>query len=305
MDNIIGLVAGTSGDSLSNHFKRLGYKIALVSGRENEPGSDIADFVFVTDLDNSQDIVDFFISKHVKFVILGTGHYKAIELLPLLEKANLQTNLNLEKFNLVKDKLAFKDHIAKKGFLTPEYFSIHDKEQFLSLIGQFKFPCVVKSAIDVVQPAKVNDYQRLEQLVFEILEKSSSVLIEEYIDGSDCTVAVTNVGLDITNYGVIYYSKAKEYTLEGFINARADKLDIDLENKICHVSNELIRYLNIPGLVRVDYIVKDNISYILEVNAVIVTGYTGSAYPFFSEIGVDISEVIDNTALKICLDKST
>lgn len=304
MNNTIGLIAGTSGDSLSNHFKRLGYKVALVTGSYNEPGSDIADFLLVTDLDNRQVILDFFASNNVGFVILGTGHYKAIQLLPLLEKANLQTNLNLEKFKLVKDKLAFKDHIAKKGFLTPAYFSIHDKEQFLSLIGQFKYPCVVKSAVDVVQPAKINDYQRLEQLVFEILEKSSSVLIEEYIDGSDCTVAVTNVGLDINNYGVIYYSKAKEYSLEGFINARADKLDINIEHKICQVSNELIRYINIPGLVRVDYIVKDNIPYILEVNAVMVTGYTGSAYPFFSDIGIDISEVMADTALKICLDKS-
>jgi phosphoribosylaminoimidazole carboxylase (NCAIR synthetase) len=303
MEKIIGLVAGTSGDSLSKHFKNLGYKIALVAGREGEPGTDTADHLLVTDLDNSQDIVDFFISISVQFVILGTGHYKAIDLLPLLEKVNLQTNLNLEKFNLVKDKLAFKDYISKNGFITPLYFSIHNREEFLALRGKFKFPCVVKSAIDVVQPVRVIEHQRLEELVFEILDKSSSVLIEEYIDGSDCTVAVTNVDLDIKNYGVIYYSKAKEYLLEGFTGARADKLDLNLEKKICQVSNELIRYINIPGLVRVDYIVKDNLPYILEINAVIVTGYKGSAYPFFKDIGIDIAEVMANTALKICLGK--
>jgi predicted Fe-Mo cluster-binding NifX family protein len=35
--------------------------------------------------------------------------------------------------------------------------------------------------------------------------------------------------------------------------------------------------------------------YILEVNAVIVTGYNGSAYPFFHSKGIDIAKIMTDT----------
>ena len=303
MNKVIGLIAGTSGDSLTNQFQRLGYKVALVIGKHTEPGHNIADYVLVTDLDNGDDIISFFNKVEANFVIFGTGHYKAINLLPLLERHGFVTNLSVEKFNLVKDKIKFKDYIVKKGFLTPSYSKVETFVDFQLYKPTFKFPSVVKSAIDVVQPIKVYDITRLEEVVVNILEKNSAVLIEEYIDGSDCTVAVTNVNREISNYGVLYYCKAKEYNLEGFTNANSSKLNKSLELLICNISEHLVFNVNVPGLVRVDYIVKDNIPYILEINAVIVTGYTGSAYPFFTDANIDISKIMAETALAICLNK--
>ncbi|TOG29626.1 carboxylate--amine ligase, partial [Vibrio parahaemolyticus] len=90
-----------------------------------------------------------------------------------------------------------------------------------------------------------------------------------------------------------------EYNLKGFSGADSVKMSQLQEEEICDLSRKLIEEFDIPSLVRVDFIVKDDLIYILEVNSVIVTGFNGSAYPFFIQKGIDISEVMVDTALTI------
>ncbi|PBQ28615.1 hypothetical protein AYI97_06160 [Shewanella algae] len=234
---------------------------------------------------------------------MGTGHYKAIELLPELEKNGIVTNLDLSKYNLVKDKLAFKKYLVELGYRTPNFIELYNNEELFANKEVIRFPCVLKSAIDVVQPIKVDCFTRLEKGCNSIFSKGSAALIEEYVDGSDCTVAVANDNGVIEDFGVIYYSKAKEYKLEGFNNARADKLDEKLEFKITKLSRQLVSDVDIPGLVRVDFVVKDELLYILEINAVMVTGYNGSAYPFFASQNIDIASIMARVSLNICKSK--
>jgi D-alanine-D-alanine ligase len=161
------------------------------------------------------------------------------------------------------------------------------------------YPVVVKSHIDTTQPEKVFNANDLTLLVDKILSDGAKALVEQFIDGNDCTVAVKNVDGETTDFGVTYYSKAKEYNLKGFSGADSVKMSSLEENEICKLSQKLILDFNIPSLVRVDFIVKDGHAYILEVNSVIVTGFNGSAYPFFMDKGVDIAEVMVDTALSI------
>jgi formate-dependent phosphoribosylglycinamide formyltransferase (GAR transformylase) len=298
MEKILGLIAGTSGDSLTYQFQKRGYKVALVCGKKGEPGYDSADFKLVCDLSDSSSILDFFSKLGIKTAIFGTGHYKAIELLPLLKKASIKTNLEESTFNLVKDKIKFKELLVKHKILTPQFFVFRSIDEFHDNQKIISFPCVVKSSTDLIQPAKVFDKDRLKELVSMILEKGSDVLVEEYIDGSDCTVAVSNDGVIIKDYGVIYYCKAKEYRLEGFDGANANQLSSTIEKLVCELSNELVRIVGIGGLVRVDYMVRSSEIYVLEINAIMVTGYTGSAYPFFEGKGINISDIMSDVSLK-------
>ncbi len=296
---IIGLIAGSSGDSLTIELQKAGYKVALVCGKANEPGSELANYRLISDLSDSDTIIDFLLRLGVKKVIFGTGHFKAISLLPELSKNNIRTNLEERTFNLVKDKVKFKKLIENSKILTPKYFTFYTREEVLNSLNEIAFPCVVKSPIDLIQPVKVFHESRLLELVDLLESKGSEILVEEYIEGSDCTVAVSNDGDAIVDYGIIYYCKAKEYRLEGFEGANADVLPSSLEEKICNLSRELVSLVKIKGLVRVDFIVKSGMIYVLEINAIMVTGFKGSAYPFFEERNIDIAKIMTNTCLKI------
>ena len=66
----------------------------------------------------------------------------------------------------------------------------------------------------------------------------------------------------------------------------------------CKIASDIVRKIGFSGLVRIDFIISEKI-YVLELNSVIVTGYHGSAYPFFEKQGINIATKAINASLKI------
>ncbi|WP_265445378.1 ATP-grasp domain-containing protein [Acetivibrio straminisolvens] len=303
MNTCIGLIAGHSGDSLTDILKRKGYRVAIVGGVKNEPGMDKADFELVEDLSNYKEIIGFFREHEVNKVIIGTGHHKAILLADVLEKSGIKTNINYSKSLLAKDKIKFKEELIKLEIATPKYLSIDvNKDVSIDEItGKIAIPCVVKSSVDAIQPVKANSVAELKEAIEKVKATNTVVLIEEYIKGNDCTVAVESNGKNIRSLGVTYYCKAKEYRLKGFDGAYSRKMSEDKESEICKIAVEIAKQLGFTGLLRIDFIVDECSEkvYVLELNTVIVTGYKGSAYPFFKKQGIDIAEVMISNSLKL------
>lgn len=296
----IGLVAGHSGDSLTDKLHEIGFSVALVCGRNDEPGTDHADYILIEDLSNHKKIIDFFNEHKVNYIIVGTGHIKAIELAGKLKCSDFITNIDFCKSMLAKDKVKFKKKLLENGINTPRFFSFWEKFEINEVVDKIGLPCVVKSATDAVQPRKVNNFQELLEGIDKIKETKTEILIEEYISGNDCTVAVENDGNISKGLGVTYYSKAKEYKLKGFETAYSKKLSFKKEKEIITIAEKVTRLLEFSGLVRIDFIV-DEINgkvYVLELNSIIVTGYAGSAYPFFRNQGIDIAKVMIDNAMK-------
>lgn len=285
---LIGLIAGNSGDALTDELHMRGYTVAIVCGLENEPGYDSADIALLTDLKCCETIYRFFEKNNVKEVIIGTGHELAFDVAEYLSKRGILINIDFNKSKLAKDKYLFKMAIKEIGVDTPEAFLIENLDQFTTIKQRIITPCVVKSTIDTLQPCKVNNSQELEDAVDAVLNTNSKVLIEEYINGNDCTVVVMNNGSIIKNLGVTYYSKAKEYKLKGFENTKSVVMNKSVENRICDIAEKIVRTLKFTGLVRVDFVVSDCI-YVLELNSIIVTGYNGSLVTFYKKQGVNIN----------------
>lgn len=305
MKTCIGLIAGHSGDSLTDKLKNRGYAVALVGGRENEPAMNKADFTLIEDLSSHQNIASFFMDHSVSKIIVGTGHAKALSLVEYLNNRGFITNINHSKSLLAKDKIRFKNELINIDIKTPKFMSINITEEIpLEIIDEkIGIPCVIKSTTDAVQPQKVDTVSELIQAVEEVKATNTVVLIEEYIKGNDCTVAVVSDSNSVRSLGVTYYSKAKEYKLKGFESAYSNKLSDKKEEELNLIATQIVEKLGFTGVSRVDFIVdeKADLSYVLELNTVIVTGYNGSAYPFFKKQGIDIAEVmIDNSLKLVC-----
>lgn len=303
MKKCIGLIAGHSGDSLTDKLKNRGYTVALVGGRENEPGMNKADFILIEDLSNHQKIARFFIEHDASKVIVGTGHSKAINLVEYLHKAGLITNIDRIKSLLAKDKIKFKNELISIKVKTPKFLRV-DFDEYIPvevISDKIRIPCVIKSNTDAAQPQKVNTTFELQVAIESVKETNTTVLVEEYIKGNDCTVAVVSDGDSVRGLGVTYYSKAKEYRLKGFSEAYSKKISEQKEEELNSIAVQIVDKLGFKGVSRVDFIIDDKTgqSYVLELNTVIVTGYNGSAYPFFKEQGIDIAEIMINNSLKL------
>lgn len=301
MKDCIGLIGGHSGDSLTDELHKAGYSVALVGGKPGEPGMDKAEAVLIGDLSNHNSIIEFLYNHNVKFVVIGTGHILAIQLVRSLEKKGFLTNIDYAKSMLSKNKRKFKEQLIKNGIKTPQYYIVPKEYRIDTIVEKMGIPCVVKSTTDAVQPEKINHIDELSDSIKMVMETGTDVMIEQYVNGNDCTVAVTYNGDIIENLGVIYYSKAKEYKLKGFDTAYSKKIARNKEEEICKIANGIVSTLGFIGLSRIDFIIDQDNSdiYVLELNSVMITGYHGSAYPFFIKQGINIPKVLVENALQI------
>lgn len=299
----IGLIAGKSGDSLTEELQKKGYKVALVIGKEKEPGYNIADKVLITDLSNQEEIYKFFVKLQVRYLIVGTGHMVALKTIKYLEEKGIKLSIDLQKTLLCKDKYLFKKKIEEMGYLTPKYVLFKkesdQEENIKEILKKFEFPIVLKSPIDKREPIAVNNISELKEYYENIKSLDSDILAEEYISGSDVTVPVVSNKLDTNALGILYWSKGKIEFLKGFENSKSYKINNE-EEVLKNIAN-LIKDLGIIGLSRADIVVKDNGKiYILEVNSIIVCGNTGSVYnQLWQKQGFNFAKITVENALKV------
>lgn len=303
MKELIGVIGGKSGDSITDELHKKNKKVLLISGKADEPGTDNADIVVIKNLTHKEEIYQSIIENKVKKVIIGTGHILAIELAQYLKDRNISISINIELSKLCKDKYLFKRYIENKGFKTPKYKYLEYKETNMNelqlICKDIELPCVLKSTIDLTQPQLIHNSEDLKNEITGIFNLKSDVLIEEYIDGSDCTVAVYSDGIKIKDLGIIYWSKAKDCKLKGFRNAHSVKLSDDIEEEVISISHKLAEAINMLGVCRIDFIIQNSKIYILEVNSISVCGYTGFLYHLFKERNINIADISVETALSI------
>ena len=106
------------------------------------------------------------------------------------------------------------------------------------------------------------------------MNQGSSALVEEYIEGTEVTSGVINykgdlIALPITeivSHGEFFDYKAKyEGASEEYTPARiSEKLTLEVQN----ITKSLYQTLNLKGMIRADYIIKNDIPVLIEVNTI-------------------------------------
>ena len=127
---MLGLIAGSSGDALTDELHKRGYSVAIVCGKENEPGIDKAEVSLIADLSKYEEIYEFFSLHSIRKVIIGTGHELVFVLAEYLISKGMLVNVDLEKSKMAKDKWLFKKALVSIGVNTPWAFLINDINEF-------------------------------------------------------------------------------------------------------------------------------------------------------------------------------
>lgn len=271
----VGLVAGISGKELTTELKTLGVEVYLIGGRPDESGYDIADQFFCVDLKEKEDIAKYLKNNNVKYIVLGTGHKLAFDLARYLEAEGFIISVDTKASDIAKNKAEFKKKLESFGYLTPAFIQLDGNlTKIDDIISEVGIPCVVKCAVDSILPQKANTKAELEMAINELKEKNSQIIIEQFIDGVDCTIPVIANYDDIKPVIFSYYNKSKSCKLKGFDVLKTDepRLEDEIENDVLEYSKNIIKDIGIIGLCRLDIIVKNDKYYVLECNSVIVTG---------------------------------
>lgn len=307
---VIGLIAGISGEILTQKLHDRGYQVAMIAGMQNESGTDIADYVLIEDLRNKESIKKFLQEKGVEGVVIGTGHILALQLAEYLAENGFQLSNDVKASLVAKDKTLYKRLLQEKGFKTPKYIhieTIDNVPQIEEVVNYIGLPCVVKSTIDKKLPQRANTEEELKDAISELKGIESPILLEQYVEGIDTTVPVIVKGNAAEAIIVSYYSKARACHLKGFddlyaSNNSVDKLDVETEKALRAVCERVALETGLAGLCRIDAIVtKDGEIMILEANSIMVTGVHEKQIEYGREFlqneGIDFAGLLVESAI--------
>ena len=183
------------------------------------------------------------------------------------------SNISAITFNKYECNLV----LNKLGLRCPKSISVNNESKIdCQLIEkEFSYPLIVKpnrsgSSYGV---SKVSDMMQLKVAIKLAFEHDNHIMFEEFIDGTEvsCGVYYNNAvtSLPVTeivtdneffDYEAKYEGKSNEIT-----PARIDK---NIYSKIKNLTEKIYSELNLKGICRVDYIIKNNLPYIIEINTV-------------------------------------
>jgi len=182
--------------------------------------------------------------------------------------------------SLTFNKHACKTYLSSLDILFPKSKLIRKGEEVnaTELCTVLGLPCFVKpnnggSSFGVSKIKSIDELTLALEAAF--VEDADESLVEEYIEGTEITCGLVKIGEEIIVFPITEIVSKKEFfdveakyqtgMSEEITPARiTDSLRIDCEI----LSIAIYKYLNCRGIVRIDYIVRDNRLYFLEVNTV-------------------------------------
>lgn len=180
---------------------------------------------------------------------------------------------------LTFDKYTCKSFLKQHGVLTPEASLVRkeletDLEVVASLVG---FPCFVKpnnggSSFGI---AKVASFEELQPALDAALREDNEAIVERYIKGTEVTCGLMKKGNDFTLFPITeiiskneFFDYEAKYTVGMAEEITPARIDDAVAKKCYDMATAIYRLTNCSGIVRIDFIVKGNQVYFLELNSI-------------------------------------
>lgn len=250
------------------------HDISIMSGNEVIQNLDKEKYEVVTD---NPDVV--FIALHGRYGEDGTIQKECGD-------AGVKfTGSGSEACKLGMDKIAFKKFAKDLGIKMPEDVK--------------KAPCVVKpsnngSSFGVTI---VKDQKDLEGAIEYAKKYNDQIMIEEYIEGIEVSSGVVGKGIALPIIEICpkteffdYKAKYTSSMCEEIVPAR---IPTEVAKKIQEISSFVFKKMGCRGYARLDYIIRKNIPYLLEIN--ILPGLTSASLirKEAAAAGISFSELLD------------
>lgn len=200
-------------------------------------------------------------------------------------------------------------YLSQFGVQVPKGLKINDintipLEKITTQIG---FPCIVKPNIgtDSIMVEKVTDEQSLHQAIVTILMEGMEVLVEEFIEGREITCGVINTNgkpyatpiTEIFQEGEEFYNYASKIHRK---NIKKTPADLTPEQVLdCQtIAKNIFEILELDDFVRMDFILRDNQFYFLEVNVTPGMSERGNFPLQLKAMGVNLNTFFKDILLK-------
>jgi carbamoyl-phosphate synthase large subunit len=209
----------------------------------------------------------------LKGVIVQFGGQTPLKLAQALEDAGIPIlGTSPDAIDLAEDRERFAKLVDRLGLKQPENGIARSREEAIAVAERIGYPVLMRPSYVLGGRAMeiVDTQAQLENYIQTavIVSGDSPVLIDSYLrDAIECDVDAISDGTDVVIAGIMQHiEEAGVHSGDSACSLPPHSLSLEILNEISRQAEALARALKVVGLMNVQFAVKDDEVYLIEVN---------------------------------------
>ena len=242
----------------------------------------------------AEKILDIIDNEKPEGVIIQFGGQTPLKLADILSERGVKIlGTDVDAIDRSEDRERFQELIQKLDLKQPANATVKNISEAMIEAEKIGFPIVVRPSYVLGGRAMqlVHNLNELELYLNEAVEVSNSkpILLDSYLtDAVEVDVDVVSDGIDVQVGGIIQHiEQAGIHSGDSACSLPPYSLSEEIQKEICDQSIKIGKELDILGLMNIQFAVKDDVVYIIEVNP-----RASRTVPF-------ISKAIGNSLVKV------
>lgn len=253
-------------------IKNNGYESVMVNSNPETLSTDfdIADRLYFEPM-NIENIMNIVEKEKPKGVFVQFGGQTAINLAGELEKRGVKIlGTSLKSTDITEDRELFGKLLKELNIPQPKGMGVKTLVEALEAAKDIGYPVLVRPSYVIGGRGMqvVYDDEELVTYINDAIKFSDNIiLIDQYIEGQEVELDAISDGNDILIPGINeHIERAGVHSGDSISVYPAQNIDKKIVHKLVEYTKKIAKKLRIKGLMNIQFIIKDNIPYIIEVN---------------------------------------
>ena len=254
-------------------LRDLGYRVVIVNNNPETVSTDFdtGDRLYFEPL-TPEDVMNIVHQEKPFGVVVAFGGQTAIKLTKTLSENNINIiGTSADSIDMAEDRERFDELLERLGIARPKGFSVLTLDEALKAANTLEYPVLLRPSyvlggqnmIIAFNDEDVNEYMKI--ILAQGIE--NPVLIDKYIQGREIEVDAIYDGKDVLIPGLMeHVERAGIHSGDSIAMYPAKHIYDDMYKKLTDTTIALCDGLKSTGIVNIQYIVKDNRIYVIEVN---------------------------------------
>lgn len=277
-----------------------GYKSLIVNSNPETLSTDfdVADKLYFEPM-NIENIMNIIEEEKPKGVMVQFGGQTAINLADKLYERGVNIlGTSIDAIRKAEDRKQFEALLKELGIPQPQGRAVRKQEEAIAAYKELGFPLLVRPSYVIGGRGMQVVYNEEELLTYfnSALKFSDEhpVLIDQYIEGKEVELDAISDGEDILIPGVTeHIERAGIHSGDSMAIYPTQKVKPEVIKTLVEYTEKLAKALKIKGVMNIQFVLKDDIAYVIEVNP-----RASRTMPIMSKVtGIPMIEIGVNAAL--------
>jgi len=253
--------------------KKAGYKSLIVNSNPETLSTDfdVADKLFFEPM-NIENVMNIIEREKPEGVMVQFGGQTAINLAPKLNELGVKIlGTSLESINIAEDRKLFEQLLKKLNIPQPKGAAVRTPSEAVEVAKEIGYPLLVRPSY-VIGGRGMQVVYNKDELISYIegaikFSDEHPILIDQYIEGKELELDAVSDGENVLIPAITeHIERAGVHSGDSIAIYPTQNIPQNIIDNIVDYATRIARELKIKGLMNIQFVMKDDMVYIIEVN---------------------------------------